>query len=299
MERRTPWIHWSDDLVVRLVEGALPERRVVSVARFSEGRANSVFLASCADGSGVVVRASTRDPRSADKEFVLAALLHDEAWMPRLLTRLAYQEPGTSDDLVMVGLWEYVPAATLADAWPRLGSDSLLALARELGTVLARLRSFSYPAHGDLAVAGDSLTVSPWGFASGDEDERTAFVRWCLFDSPAGDRLGPTLRDRLWSYMQACAARWPTPPPVLVHADFGPSNLLVTDDGRLAAVLDWEFAHAGDPAADLGNLFRARPACAWPDGAEDALARSMRAAGVDLPSDWAVRAPRDRPHQCV
>jgi aminoglycoside phosphotransferase (APT) family kinase protein len=39
--------------------------------------------------------------------------------------------------------------------------------------------------------------------------------------------------------------------PAVVHGDAGPYNLLVADD-RLTAVLDWEFAHVGDPAEDLG-----------------------------------------------
>lgn len=37
----------------------------------------------------------------------------------------------------------------------------------------------------------------------------------------------------------------------LVHGDYRPANMLV-QDGRISAVLDWEFAHAGDPAEDLG-----------------------------------------------
>lgn len=37
----------------------------------------------------------------------------------------------------------------------------------------------------------------------------------------------------------------------LVHGDFRPANFLVVD-GELSAVLDWEFAHVGDPAEDLG-----------------------------------------------
>lgn len=44
------------------------------------------------------------------------------------------------------------------------------------------------------------------------------------------------------------------PPPArraLVHGDYRPANLLV-DDEAVAAVLDWEFAHEGDPAEDLG-----------------------------------------------
>jgi aminoglycoside phosphotransferase (APT) family kinase protein len=36
-----------------------------------------------------------------------------------------------------------------------------------------------------------------------------------------------------------------------VHGDAGPYNMLVEND-RLTALLDWEFAHLGDPAEDLG-----------------------------------------------
>lgn len=44
---------------------------------------------------------------------------------------------------------------------------------------------------------------------------------------------------------------------VLVHSDFNPKNLLVDDrTGEVTGLLDWEFAHAGSPYADLGNLTR-------------------------------------------
>jgi len=43
----------------------------------------------------------------------------------------------------------------------------------------------------------------------------------------------------------------------LVHSDLNPKNLLLDPDTLdLAAVLDWEFAHAGHPYTDLGNLLR-------------------------------------------
>ncbi len=56
------------------------------------------------------------------------------------------------------------------------------------------------------------------------------------------------------------ALRWlaanrpaPTAAPSLVHGDFRLGNLMVDEDG-LVAVLDWELAHLGDPAEDLGWL---------------------------------------------
>lgn len=44
---------------------------------------------------------------------------------------------------------------------------------------------------------------------------------------------------------------------VLAHSDFNPKNLLVDPDKcTITGLLDWEFAHAGSPYTDLGNLTR-------------------------------------------
>ncbi len=57
----------------------------------------------------------------------------------------------------------------------------------------------------------------------------------------------------------AAALRWlkdqarPIDDPVLVHGDFRHGNLMIDRRG-LAAVLDWELAHLGDPMEDLGWL---------------------------------------------
>lgn len=53
----------------------------------------------------------------------------------------------------------------------------------------------------------------------------------------------------------ALEAVWPLPQrnkSVLLHGDYWPGNIL-WEDGRLAAVIDWEDAALGDPLADLGN----------------------------------------------
>jgi aminoglycoside phosphotransferase (APT) family kinase protein len=45
--------------------------------------------------------------------------------------------------------------------------------------------------------------------------------------------------------------RPPPAPFTLVHGDCQPSNVLVADSGE-HVVIDWEFAHVGDPREDLG-----------------------------------------------
>ena len=42
-----------------------------------------------------------------------------------------------------------------------------------------------------------------------------------------------------------------------MHSDLNPKNWLVDPDTlEIAALLDWEFAHAGHPFTDLGNALR-------------------------------------------
>ena len=50
-----------------------------------------------------------------------------------------------------------------------------------------------------------------------------------------------------------------------VHGDCGPYNFLIDND-RLTVILDWEFAHVGDPAEDLGIArVYAEGSLAWPE----------------------------------
>jgi aminoglycoside phosphotransferase len=74
---------------------------------------------------------------------------------------------------------------------------------------------------------------------------------------------------------------------VLVHGDFGPNNVLIDpEDFAVTALLDWEFAHLGDPIQDLAW-------CEWivrthhPDHA-DALNDFFDAYGGRVP-DWPQR----------
>ena len=57
--------------------------------------------------------------------------------------------------------------------------------------------------------------------------------------------------DTAFRWLEAIA---PPPPerPVLVHGDFRNGNLMIHPDRGLVGVLDWELAHLGDPAEDLG-----------------------------------------------
>lgn len=69
------------------------------------------------------------------------------------------------------------------------------------------------------------------------------YRRCVLAPLPALERAFAWLDDRLV----------PTGPPVVVHGDPGPGNAL-QDELGVTAVIDWEFAHAGDAAEDWAYL---------------------------------------------
>jgi aminoglycoside phosphotransferase (APT) family kinase protein len=80
----------------------------------------------------------------------------------------------------------------------------------------------------------------------------------------------------------------PSPTPRLVHGDFRNGNIVVGTDG-VRAVLDWELAHLGDPAEDLGWLcvrswrFGVDDLVVGGFGRLDDLLDGYRAAGGDPP----------------
>ena len=64
-------------------------------------------------------------------------------------------------------------------------------------------------------------------------------------------RAAGALLRTLQSVDAGTVAELPGDGAVITHGDFGPQNLLFDEQHRIAAVLDWEFAHRGSPVEDL------------------------------------------------
>lgn len=106
-------------------------------------------------------------------------------------------------------------------------------LARRCGEVLARIH----------AVPTEDLPPLATSDARGELARYEAVYREL-------DARRPIL-EAAFRWLEAVA---PPPPerPVLVHGDFRNGNLMIHPRDGLVGVLDWELAHLGDPAEDLG-----------------------------------------------
>jgi aminoglycoside phosphotransferase (APT) family kinase protein len=144
----------------------------------------------------------------------------------------------------------FLPGTRLDLLLPQLDGPAQVEAGRRLGGLLARLACMPMPRHG-FFVDGD-LTIEPM-----PESDLAEFV--------AAHRSGTALADWPGEEYDALLEIADVAQTVLdridrtclVHSDLNPKNVLVDPRSlEVTGLLDWEFAHAGLPGTDLGNLLR-------------------------------------------
>ncbi|MEV0637146.1 phosphotransferase family protein [Streptomyces sp. NPDC050619] len=85
-----------------------------------------------------------------------------------------------------------------------------------------------------------------------------------------------------------------SPAPAVVHGDYRLDNVLIGDDDRIKAILDWEMSTLGDPLTDLGLLVMYSIPLGTP---ESPVFTTAEAAGHPSPAElierYAARSGRD------
>ncbi|MGQ3018081.1 aminoglycoside phosphotransferase family protein [Phenylobacterium sp.] len=170
----------------------------------------------------------------------IAQVEKEQMWLPRLAPRLPLQIPAP----VAVGApghgypfpWSicaWIEGETVAAA----GSLDHGLLAEDLADFLLALHAID---------ASDGPAAGPHNFHRGGDpavyDGQTRAAAQTL-----GGQINGAAALALWD--AALATRWARP-PVWIHGDVAPGNLLVRN-GRLAAVIDFGTCGVGDPACDL------------------------------------------------
>jgi aminoglycoside phosphotransferase (APT) family kinase protein len=211
-------------LVRRLLEDQFPELAALPLERVpSMGTDNALYRL----GADMVVRL----PRI---EWATAGIEKDFRWLPTLAPLLPVEIPtplarGTPADGFP---WKWGIYGWLEGANASLGRGSS-ALARDLACFVRAMRQVE-PTNAPTCRRGkplatqDEFTRKSLAELAGSIDVTAAAAAW-----------EAALRVPDWSG-----------PPVWLHADLLPGNILVRD-GRLSAVIDFAVAGVGDPACDL------------------------------------------------
>ncbi|AUI64565.1 phosphotransferase [Amycolatopsis sp. BJA-103] len=229
----------DDDLVRRLIAGQFPQWAGLAVERFpSGGTVNAMYRL----GESLAVRLPLVKGGTADVAL-------EQEWLPRLAPYLptaipqvlAAGEPGEGYP------WPWSVYRWLAGQNPEAGALSKPApLAEDLAGFVVAMRSIILPG-APQAHRGGPL-------ASLDTATRAAIEK--LRGLPE-EGVDCDAAAAAWEHALRAPA-WGGP-PVWLHADLMPGNLLV-DDGRLTAVIDFGCAGVGDPACDLFPAWNLLPA---------------------------------------
>jgi len=207
------------------------------------GHSGETFLAEAAGERSVVrIFANSRHhPQAAEIQAALLRLVRGLVPVPRVLE----VRPATAEGPALV-VTEYVGGVRGDLLLPELDDTGLGRVGEAIGRIAGTLAGMPQPRSGtfadsDLRVERFDLDLTEW--VDSHEDR----LDWSSDDLARLRAVADEAQTRLDRVARVS----------LVHSDLNPKNVLVDRDSlEVTAVLDWEFAHAGNPFTDIGNLLR-------------------------------------------
>jgi len=228
---------------LRSVEPALADAKVTDVQPLTGGSTNIMrrFSVATVAGTREYVARTDSPPGTAwltsDREHewrVVRALAENSA--VRMPTPRWYDADGSALGGRTI-IFDHHPGRTLLDELRSDGEEDRAALSDRLCDAAAAVHA---------AELSDALTSRP--------------VDWSTYIDALVDRARgiAEMDDQCDPFFQYLAA-WlnhhrPAPVPLtLVHGDFQAPNIMLGEDGEFS-LIDWEFAHIGDPREDFGRF---------------------------------------------
>jgi aminoglycoside phosphotransferase (APT) family kinase protein len=211
------------------------------------GWSGRTFLADVS-GDRSVVRIYPPDaagPASAEVDAAVLRLVRGLVPVPEVLEVRPARPEADQPGLLVTS---FLPGVRGDELLPRLGAGARVDVGTTLGGLVADLGGMPMLRPGPFV--DPDLRIGDFGV-----DGLPEFVELRL---PELGHLAPAEVDGLREVATDAQVLLDTVPRTcLVHSDLNPKNLLLDPETlALTGVLDWEFAHAGHPFTDLGNLLR-------------------------------------------
>jgi aminoglycoside phosphotransferase (APT) family kinase protein len=228
-----------------------------SVRPLAGGYSGETFLVE-RPGEPAVLRVYGKQPDRAAIDAALLHLVRGLIPVPQVLD-LRRPDPAVPSSPAHL-LISFMPGERLDTVLARAQLDLGARLARSVARVLTTLSGIPFMRPATFVDADLRL--------SGDDAPADGLVSWLDRHVATGGSIGqwdPGLQRALRDMCAAADGLLDTVHRTcLVHSDFNAKNILVDPvSGEVTALLDWEFAHAGSPYADLGNLLRFDRGTPW------------------------------------
>ena len=252
----------------------------VALTPLPGGHSGRTFLSEVAGERTVVRIYPPGDPRGPDAPQVDEAVLHLVRGLVPVadVLEVRREESASGQPGLLVTSWVAgEPGDRLVAG---LDGEGLARFGAAMGSVAATLAGMPMVRPGPYVDADLRIGTFPDGGLAEWVEQRLG--GWSAEDRAALVGVAEDAQDLLDGVGRAC----------LVHSDLNPKNVLVDPTTvELTAVLDWEFAHAGHPWTDVGNLVRFERQPAY----VEAVLRAWTGRRGGVPRRAARRGPGRRP----
>lgn len=242
MERAFEFIDLDYSRIQSICYPYFKKGRLTAYQSLSGGAVNTTYKIIW-DERPFILRLYVRDPELAQIEETVYQLIRDKISVP---------------DLLYIGRFSSYPFAIFEFVDKKhifeISNQSLAStLSYDLGKALAGIHIFHFPQAG---LFGKGFAIHT-PFEEGSSPYFAYIMEHFSESSLAWQRLGNERANRLKDFLKDNQDFFPviSQGGVLVHSDFKPVNLL-WEEGSGLTVLDWEFAHIGNPLIDFAILLR-------------------------------------------
>lgn len=292
--RRHPFIALEEQTISSMLHPLFPDQHLESFKLLTAGHCNTNYTFTIAGlNDRFVLRVYVRDRQACQKDRDLFQLIRERVPIPELLyTHIGNQSISNVDSIeksnisnITYAVMKWVNGELFSDILARRDMKAIPECAYDIGRILATIGSYTFPLSGFF---GPELTIAEPLSGSGRELV-LSYLENLLFQQRTGQRLSAGLTTRLWKLVNKNTAYLDVLDGVasLVHSDFKGLNILVCEQQNtwhVSAVLDWEFAFAGSPFFDIGNMLRYDGI--HPFNFVSEFIRGYKEHGGQLPSGW-------------
>lgn len=243
-ERTLPFIEIDNNKIIDLFAGILDRKDINKITRVTEGcRTTNYIVSSKINNIKYLLKIYYISEKNSRGEERLINLIKNDVPVQKIYK---ISRDLNSDNIEYV-IYDYIEGKTISKYLRQSGKTISENIVKSAAHILARLHRYKFDKVGffdeNLKIEKEMMPLTMW-------------YEICISDI-VRERLG---EDRIKGIFELVDKNRGVlgeldNNPRLVHGDFQGTNILIDKD-TISGVIDWEFAMAGHPIADIGQFFR-------------------------------------------
>ena len=244
-ERTFPFLEINKEQVIRLFQGVLQKENIIRVTPINEGcRTTNYIVQTSKFTNKYILKIFVSTDQSYKKEIELLTKLKENKSIP--VSKIYRVSRSDIIENREYAIYEYMEGMTLGQAIKN-GYIVEERFIREVAKTLTMIHKHKFDKIGfldeHLTVKESLPPLKTWYQKFGGERAKQRLGKNIINEINNIVKKNERILEKLDQQIS------------LVHGDFQGTNILIKNS-KLSGILDWEFAMAGHPLADIGQFFR-------------------------------------------